>query len=131
MLLLEQQVIENKDTVADGSGEIAHFYAVSAYILQHPDGMGYRVDILSNLRQEVSAHLKGQIRIEELRQKVRQGADGATRIIRREGDKVVSWPIKVWPMTVADILQGGVEGYLERVTAWAKSIIQTLDAAGA
>ena len=32
-------------------------------------------------------------------------------------------------MTVADVVERGVEGYCDRVAAWAKSIIRTLDAA--
>ena len=31
-------------------------------------------------------------------------------------------------MTVADVLAGGVEGYPDRVTAWAESIVRTLGA---
>jgi len=34
-------------------------------------------------------------------------------------------------MTVADVLAGGVDGYQERVAAWARSIVIALDAAGA
>jgi hypothetical protein len=44
---------------------------------------------------------------------------------------VVRWRVSGWPMTVADVLAGGVEGYASRVEQWARSIVRTLDAAEA
>ncbi|MEW4571526.1 DUF5946 family protein [Tautonia sp. JC769] len=51
MLLLEYEVAADPEVTAGGRGEVAHFYAVSSYILQHPEGMNYTVDALDDLRR--------------------------------------------------------------------------------
>jgi hypothetical protein len=128
LLLLEYEVAANPAAIAGGRGEVAHFYAVSSYVLQHPDSMNYTATALALVRQGVAGHLAGNVTLAELRARVRRAADGATRITRRAGEQVVRWPVESWPLTVADVLAGGVEGYLERVAAWAASVIRTLDA---
>jgi hypothetical protein len=93
--------------------------------------MGYTAEALAGLRQSVADQLAGRVTMEQLRRRVRHAADGARRITRRARDEVPRWPVSAWPMTVADVLAGGVEGYRERVAAWADSIIRTLVAADA
>jgi hypothetical protein len=67
--------------------------------------------------------------MEQIRRRVRRAADGPRRVTRRGGDPVVRWRVPGWPMTVADVLAGGVEGYADRVERWARSIVRTLDEA--
>ena len=129
MLLLEYEVAADPVATAGGQGEVAHFYAVSSYILQHPEGMNYTAEALIDLRREVADHLAGRVSLATLRPRVRRAADGPARITRRPGDVVPRWPVTAWPMTVANVVNGGVEGYCDRVTAWAESIIRTLGAA--
>jgi Family of unknown function (DUF5946) len=122
LLLLEWEI-------PGGPGGMAHFLAVSSYVLQHPDAMGSTAEALAGLRRCVADQLAGRVTMEQLRRRVRRAADGTRRITRRAGDDVPRWPVGAWPMTVADVLAGGAEGYGERVAAWADSIVRTLDAA--
>jgi hypothetical protein len=131
MLLLESEVIADPEASAGGRGKAAHFYAVSSYILQHPVSMNYTAESLAGAQQNVSDHLAGRVGLAELLVKVRRATEGPARITRRAGDRVVSWPVESWPITVADVLAGGAEGYCERVATWAESIIRTLDAVDA
>ncbi len=131
MLLLEYEVVADLAATERARGEVAHFYAVSAYILQHPEGMKYTVTALNGLRHTVADHLAGRVTLAELRPRVRRAADGPARITRRPGDAVPRWPVTAWPMTVADVVEGGTPGYCDRVAAWAESIIRTLDAVDA
>lgn len=128
LLLLEHEVAADPDATAGGRGEVAHFYAVSSYVLQHPEGMNYTAEALAGVRRGLADHLAGRVTISGQRLRVRRAADGAARITRRAGDEVVRWPVDSWPLTVADVLAGGVEGYCGRVATWAESILRTLDA---
>lgn len=117
--------------IPGGPGEVAHFLAVSSYALQHPEGMGHTAEALAGSRHSVRDQLGGVATMEQIRRRVRRAADGPNRVMRRAGDRVVRWQIGEWPMTVADVLAGGVEGYASRVERWARSIIRTLDEAAA
>jgi hypothetical protein len=131
MLLLEYEVVADPGATSGGQGEVAHFYAVSSYVLQHPAGMNYTAEALVGARRGLADHLVGRVTVSEQRLRARRAADGATRITRRAGDVVVRWPARSWPLTVADVLAGGVEGYFVRVARWAESILRTLDEVGA
>lgn len=129
LLLLEWEVAADPAAISGGRGETAHYHAVSSYVLQHPETMNYTAEALAGLRHNLAEQLAGNVRIPELRSQVRRAADGNTRITRRAGDEVKRWPVDSWPTTVSDVLAGGVEGYCDRVAAWAKSILRTLDEA--
>jgi hypothetical protein len=131
LLLLEYEVFADPGVTSGGRGEVAHFYAVSSYVLQHPEGMNYTAEALAGVRRGLADHLAGRVTIAEQRLRVRRAADGATRITRRAGDEVMRWPVASWPLTVTDMLAGGVEGYCGRVATWAESILRTLDEVGA
>ena len=123
LLLLESEI-------PGGPGAVPHFLAVATYGLQHPASMNYTAAALAGLRACVADQLDGRATLEDIRRRVRAGAAAAGRVTRRPGDEVVRWPVASWPMTVADVLAGGAEGYAERVTVWARSIREALDAAG-
>jgi hypothetical protein len=130
-LLLEYEVAADAPATSGGAGEVAHFYAVSSYVLQHPEGMNYTAEALAGLRRGLADHLAGRVTIPEQRLRVRRAADGAARVTRRTGDEVVRWPVASWPLTVTDVLAGGAAGYCVRVARWAESILRTLDEVGA
>jgi hypothetical protein len=116
------------------AGSILHFYAVAAYGLQHPDGMSYTAEALAGLHATVAAALDGEP-IGAILRRTRRHADGGRRITRRPGDPEVSWHRGSWPMTVADVCTRETFGdydtfeeYGARVTAWARSVRETLDA---
>lgn len=131
LLLLEHEVAADSGVTSVGRGEVAHFYAVSSYVLQHPEGMNYTAEALAGVRRGLADHLTGRVMLTEQRHRVGRAADGATRITRRAGDEIIRWPVDSWPMTVADVLAGVVEGYCGRVATWAESILRTLDEVGA
>ena len=131
LLLLEYEVAADPGATSGGRGAVAHFYAVSSYVLQHPEGMNYTAEALAGARRGLADHLAGRVTLSEQRLRVRRAVDGATRITRRSGDEVVRWPVESWPLTVADVLVGGVSGYCGRVARWAESILRTLDEEGA
>jgi hypothetical protein len=103
---------------------------VSSYVLQHPESMNYTTEALSDLRRMIADHLSGRADLGALRVRIRRAANGPARITRRTGEETPQWPVKSWPMTVSDVVGGGIEGYCERAAEWAQSIIQSLDAAG-
>ena len=123
MLALEWQV-------PGGAGELAHFYAVSAYILQHPDSMSYTVESLAWLRTAVADSLAHGARVEDLRAGARREGRAAGRVTRRAGDSVRRRCVSGWSMTVADVLEAGVDDYCEHVRSWAASVIEDLAASG-
>jgi hypothetical protein len=127
LLLLEYEVFADPEATSGGRGETAHFYAVSSYVLQHPEGMNYTAEALAGLRRNVADRLAGRATMSELRLRTRRAVNGSARVTRRAGDAVVRWPVDSWPLTVADVLAGSVEGYCGRVAEWAESILRTLD----
>lgn len=114
--------------IPGGAGTIAHFYAVSSYILQHPDSMFYTVESIAWLRSAVVSALAGEVSTEDLRRSAGQGGKKSGHVTRRSGDPIPEWEVERWSMTVADVLAGGVDGYGERVEEWAASVIADLSA---
>jgi Family of unknown function (DUF5946) len=126
LLLLEYDVTALPTESSEGRGELAHFYAVSSYVLQHPNSMNYTKEALGGARQNISDVLAGRMTLSMIRHQVRLKVNGSSRVVRREGDAVVCWPIKQWPIKIDDVIAGGIEGYCLRVTAWAESVVKTL-----
>jgi hypothetical protein len=124
LLLLESEI-------PGGPGGWSHFYAVAAYGLQHPEGMGYTAAALAGLRAALADALEGRATLEAIRRRARRGAARAGRVTRRPGDVVPGWRVASWPMSVVDVCAGGVAGYAERVERWARSVRDSLDAADA
>ena len=112
--------------IPGGPGELAHFYAVASYGLQHPTGMGYTVGTVLGLRSAVAEILAGSSNLEAIRKRVRWAAAQAGHVTRRPGDAVPAWPIHSWPMVITDVLGRGVGGYAEAAEEWAGSIIERL-----
>lgn len=86
LLRLEFEAVFDPDESSIGLDEIAHFYAVSSYILQHPIGMKYTVNASASLLQNVEDHFSGRAILRNLRQRVGRSANGPMRILRRSGD---------------------------------------------
>lgn len=112
-----------------GPGELPHFFAVSSYALQHPVTMRYTEESARAQREAARDALEGRIGVAVLRQRARSRAEGARRVVRHDGEPIPEVPVTAWPMTVADVVAGGVDGYAERVARWARSVVDTLDAA--
>jgi hypothetical protein len=123
LLLLESRV-------PGVAGGLPHFYAVGAYVLQHPESMNFTAESLQGLRIVIDDLLEERATLEATRRRIRQHTNGPKRVTRRAGDPAPRWTVVSWPTTVADILAGGVEGYADRVTAWARSVRDALAAVG-
>jgi hypothetical protein len=123
LLLLEWQV-------PGGPGELAHFFAVASYNLQHPDGQGLTAEALAGLRAAVADVLAGRASLDEIRHRARRGAAAAGRVTRREGDATARWNVAAWPVTVADVCAEGAADYARNVEHWAASVVAAIGAAG-
>lgn len=122
LLFLESQV-------EDAAGDLAHFYAVSAYILQHPISFNYKEETLTTLLKNVGGMLDGRLTLDQLRQRTRRMANNATPITRRADDPLPDWHSGPWPMTVSDVCAAGVKGYATAVQQWAQAVRETLSSA--
>jgi hypothetical protein len=120
LLLLESQL-------PGGPGEVPHFYAVACYGVQHPRSMGYTIDTVRGLRDELARVTHDETQLSDVRRRVRFQASMAGRVTRRSGDAVPTWPVADWPITVVDVLAHGVDGYEEWVGRWASSVAETLE----
>ncbi|MBY0397476.1 MAG: hypothetical protein K2X91_13560 [Thermoleophilia bacterium] len=119
-------------------GSLDHFYVVSTYALQHPEGMRLNPDALKGLRSAVADALAGRADVPRLRERSRTFAEGPARVALRPGEAPHRWPVASWPMTVADVCTAETFGefdtpaeFSDRVRRWAASVVATLDAAGA
>lgn len=120
LLLLEAEV-------AGGPGEVAHFFAVGSYNLQHPDTMNLTAEALAGLRASVADVLDDRATMDQIRRRTRRAWNGSQRVTRRPGDAPVAWYRGTWPTNVADIVDGGIDRYAERVASWARTVCATLD----
>jgi Family of unknown function (DUF5946) len=114
--------------VPGGPGRLPHFYAVASYALQHPGSMNYTAEAAQGLRASLADVLDGRITLADSRRRTREKFDGPTRVTRRPGDPAVAWYTGSWPVTVADVLAAGADGYGERVERWARSVREALAA---
>jgi len=122
LLLLEWQI-------PGGPGDVAHFYAVGAYNLQHARSMNFTAEAFTGLLAAIRDSLDCRATLEEIRRRARRGAAAAGRVTRRPGDPEVDLLVTLWPMTVGDVLTVDVERdeYSDRVSRWARSVLSTLE----
>lgn len=111
-----------------GVGEVAHFHAVTAYVLQHPDSMGYSNEGLVALQTALTEQLTGQRTLRELRADLRASFDGPTRISAAADESVANWRRESWSMTVDDVLEAAHDAdmYRDRVREWATAVKGTI-----
>jgi hypothetical protein len=121
LLVLEGQV-------EGAPGSLTHFYTVACYVLQHPVSMNYTVDAFEGLKESLLDAIEGRATLVDLRRRTRRAAEGATRILRREGDPLPESSAGKWQLTVADMLLGGADAYVENAMGWARSIANTVSA---
>lgn len=115
--------------VPGAPGSIVHFYTVSCYNLQHPDSTRLTQAALSGLAEALADALDGRADLEALRGRARSGAAAAGRVTVRPGDPPVVWRRGGWRLSLAHVLAGTLEEYVDRVMEWARSIREDLAAA--
>jgi hypothetical protein len=115
-------------------GSILHFYAVAAYVLQHPDSMNHTRVALAGLRAGMADALDGKVTTAGLLSRSRRANDGPVHIKRRAGEPAVLWHRGNWPISIADVCTAETFGaydtlheYQERIVRWARSVRETLD----
>lgn len=113
-----------------GAGAVHHL-TVLCYNLQHPrvyspEGL---VAAQTLLVQFVADGLSPQ----QVRNQIGAGHDSAKRAYRITGSSGTQGsyarPVQ-WTVTIGDVAAGGLDGYCERVTAWAVSVLEALRAGG-
>ena len=112
-------------------GSILHFYAVAAYVLQHPGTMSYSAAALAGLRAALSDMLHGRATLDDVRRRALFREEGSVRITGRAGEPKAAWQRGAWPVTVADVCAARPntrEGYEVCVLRWPQSVCDTLDA---
>jgi hypothetical protein len=72
--------------IPGGAGTRVHFFAVSSYILQHPQSMCYSVDSLEWLRSSVASALSGLVTTEDLGRGALQEIKSSGAVLRRGDD---------------------------------------------
>ena len=112
-------------------GQIAHFYAVSCYAIQHPDSMGYTVGALLEARANLAAHLDGDVSLAMILAKIRATAKDSPKTLRRAGDPIHCWHVPKWSLTAVDVLATDAtpEAYMDATTRWAKATLTDIDRA--
>lgn len=120
LLLLEGEI-------PGSAGSISHFYAVSTYLLQHPDSMSLTQEALDRLRVAAADALDGRVSLDDLRRRARWVASVAERVTRRPGQAAPDWRRGGWAMTITEVLTADENTYADVVRAWAQSARETLD----
>ena len=104
-----------------------HHLMVLCYHLQHPSL--YSPEGLDYARQLLVEFLERGTTPELIRRHNRSSLDSSRRRwkIKGAGERRGSYShVMHWPMTAADVIAGGVEGYCDGVRRWARSIQDTL-----
>src|SRR5262249_13247577 len=107
------------------------FYAFAAYGLQHADDLNVPAQAQADLRASVIDALAGRATLDDARRRVGRGAPQAGRGKRRSAEAAARRRVEKWPVTIADVCAGGVEGLAPRGGRRAQSVVETLDAAAA
>jgi hypothetical protein len=105
------------------------FYAIAAYGLQHPEDLGAPAQVQADLRASVIDALAGRATLDGARRRVGRGTASAGRGRRLPAETAARRRVEKWPVTIADVCAGGVEGLAERVEHWARSVVESLDSA--
>ena len=108
-----------------------HHLTVLCYHLQHP-GL-YSPEGLAGARRLLVDFLVHGVSPERVRQRDRAGVDSGRRKHKITGTPAAhgaySRPVE-WSMTTIDVIAGGMRGYRENVRAWARSVLEALEASG-
>jgi hypothetical protein len=108
-----------------------HHLLVLCYHLQHPHL--YSPQGLAGAWQLLGAFVDGQVTPQHMRRQQRGMVDSGKRAWKITGTPeargAYAHPIH-WPLTVEHVTAGGLDGYSERVQAWARSALEALKASG-
>jgi hypothetical protein len=121
------ELLALESLVPGGPTQMAHFFAIASFNLQHPSS--FTTEVLESLRRSLDNAVAGRVDIPTLRRRARYVAEGPKRVLRRDAaadDKRPSgWP-SVWPMTVLDVCRAAPDTYNAKAEEWARSVAVTL-----
>jgi hypothetical protein len=108
---------------------VVHHLMVLCYHLQHPSL--YSPEGLRFARGLLKDFVEGGVSPQKARERHRTGLDSHNRNWSIKGTPAhhgsYDPPLR-WPMTAADVIAGGKEGYCDLVRAWAQSAHETFQA---
>jgi hypothetical protein len=111
--------------------QVVHHLMVLSYHIQHPSL--YSPDGLNAAKGLLVEFLERGATTEQVRKRNRVIMDSGKRTfkIKRTADSqgVYGHPV-TWTMTAGDVTAGGVDAYCDHVTAWARSILESLKVSG-
>jgi hypothetical protein len=115
----------------DPGNLVVHHLTVLGYHLQHP-GL-YSPEGLAQAKGLLVDFLEAAVSPTEVRRRMRGEVDSSNRDWQIKGTPTSHGsydpPIK-WPMTAPGVIEGGITDYCDNVRAWARSILNSLRAAG-
>lgn len=108
----------------DPRNGVVHHLMVLAYHIQHPgkyspEGLRYSIDLLNEFVEKETPPAY-------IRQRMRDEVNSGKREWRVTGGGGAHGRPIPWTMTAADVIAGGIDAYIENVTAWARSIHASL-----
>lgn len=113
-----------------GAGAVHHL-SVLCYNLQHP--RVYSPDALAWAKALLARYVVDDVTPQQVRAEHKQTLDSKNRSYKITGTAelhgVYAYPI-AWTTTIAEVTAGGLEGYCERVEAWARSMYEALAESG-
>ena len=108
-----------------------HHLLVLCYYLQHPQL--YSAQGLEEAKQLLTAFVEQAARPGDVRQQQRATVDSGTRTWKIIGTPTshgaYAHPIQ-WPIPIVDVTAGDLDGYLDRVRAWARATLEALKTTG-
>ncbi|HLV98149.1 MAG TPA: DUF5946 family protein [Ktedonobacterales bacterium] len=108
-----------------------HHLLVLCYHLQHP--LLYSPQGLEEAKRLLVAFVEQQVAPRDMRRRLSGAVDSGKRAWKITGTPdshgAYVQPLR-WPITVGDITAGDLDGYIERVQAWARSALEALKASG-
>lgn len=113
-----------------GAGAVHHL-TVLCYNLQHPSV--YSPEGLAWAQAILVQFLAHGVSPQQLRQQLHQTHDSGKRTYKvtgtPESEGAYAFPVH-WTMTIGDVAASGLEGYCDRVRAWAVSVYEALGDSG-
>ena len=124
LLEIESRVLVHRDPE---TGMRAHYFAIAAYLLQHPSRSTQPA--LDGLLDDVTSMLHKPRPMCELRETVRRRHRGVnvSRIATPDDRAHVAsqWPTQ-WSITASDVIASAEDGYVESVQEWAAATVAQL-----
>jgi len=114
-----------------GKTYAVHHLLVLCYHLQHPHL--YSARGLDEAKQLLAQFVEQGATPAEVRRRYSATVDSGKRGWKITGtptDHGTYTPPIQWPMTIVDVPPAGLDGYIDQVRAWARSMYQTLEASG-